>query len=82
MPPVCRESATLAGRHALQGTGDWRGAASTRSSWPAARPRLGGADKAALELAGATLLERALDAVAGAGEVVVGRRPGADDRGR
>lgn len=37
--------------------------------------RMGGADKAALELAGSTLLERALSATAAATEVVVVGRP-------
>jgi molybdopterin-guanine dinucleotide biosynthesis protein A len=37
--------------------------------------RLGGTDKAALELAGRTLLARALDAVAGAAEIVVAGPP-------
>jgi molybdopterin-guanine dinucleotide biosynthesis protein A len=37
--------------------------------------RLGGVDKGALELGGRTLLARALDAVAGAGEVVVVGEP-------
>ena len=40
--------------------------------------RLGGADKAAIEYAGTTLLERALAATAAAVEVVVVARPGAD----
>ncbi len=42
--------------------------------------RLGGVDKGALRLEGATLLERALDALAGLPTVVVGPRRAATDR--
>ena len=57
--------------------------ASARWCSPAARgARLGGVDKASLELDGVTLLERALAATAVRGRGGRGRRPGARPRGR
>jgi molybdopterin-guanine dinucleotide biosynthesis protein A len=59
------------------GTGPRRGAVVLTGGTAA---RMGGADKATIELAGATLLERAIAATAGAVEVVLVGEPGPTSR--